>query len=357
MCWDLENVSLVTKSSLFEAANGAVLKSQVLPLSPAHPGGFVEPQTVPWRMWQPGLHRHSSGELSGTLQIQLMDLCCSEAASSSSSPSFSSSDNHHKMFGASKEGWVALPASLSSLLLLLLMECHSISDLDSAHCTANIALPCLEASFFPGANAPHCAGLAEAPGFCLSSSQAWFIPPSAAFQSVRGTIVPFFTVEATSKCLWWEQRKRQSHVAVLEQAGCNTNLWDGDEISGRMSHEVFLSWSRDRKNLVNLHWGKNWTEAAAQGKECNWEKTEESVLVSVLFYLLQQMYSVLFLIWKWGIFYIIYMYYIIPHSRMGNTQSLLTGSEESPVWMNKTGMWAWQRGSPRVDSWQCFVIL
>lgn len=168
MCWDLENVSLVTKSSLFEAANGAVLKSQVLPLSPAHPGGFVEPQTVPWRMWQPGLHRHSSGELSGTLQIQLMDLCCSEAASSSSSPSFSSSDNHHKMFGASKEGWVALPASLSSLLLLLLMECHSISDLDSAHCTANIALPCLEASFFPGANAPHCAGLAEAPGFCLS---------------------------------------------------------------------------------------------------------------------------------------------------------------------------------------------
>lgn len=171
LCWDLENVYLVTKSSLFEAANAAVLKSQVLSPCPLHPQEVLQsPRTLPWRMLQPGLHRHSSGELSGTLHIQLMVLCYSgiEEAASSSSSSFSSSDNHHKMFGASKESRVALPGSVSSLLLLLLMECHSISDLDSVHCTAKIALCCLEASFFPGANAPYCVGLAEAPVLCLS---------------------------------------------------------------------------------------------------------------------------------------------------------------------------------------------
>lgn len=252
-------------------------------------------------MWQPGLHRHSPGELSGTLHIQLMGLCYSELDKAASSSSFSSSDNHHKMFGASKGGWVALPGSGSSLLLLLLMECHSISDLYSVHCTAKIALGCLEVSFFPGASAPHCVGLAGAPVLCLSSSQAWLIPPSAAFQSVRGTIVPFFTVEATSKCLWWEQRNRQSHVSVLEQAGCNMNLWDWDETSGRMSHQVFLSWDQDRGNSVDLHWGKTCSGAAAQGKECNWEKTKESVFVSFL--VLSSTADVLS---------------IIPHFKMGN---------------------------------------
>lgn len=140
-------------------------------LCPLHPQEVLQsPQTLPWRMWQPGLHRHRSGELSGTFHIQLMVLHYSklEEAATSSSFSFSSSDNHDKMFGASKEGWVALPASVSSLLLVLLMECHSISDLNSVHCTAKIALCCLEVSFFPGANAPHCAGLAKAPVLCLS---------------------------------------------------------------------------------------------------------------------------------------------------------------------------------------------
>lgn len=152
----------------------------------------------------------------------------------------------------------------------------------------------------------------------LSSSQACLIPPSAAFQSVRGTIVPFFTGGATSKCLWWEQRNRQSHVAVLEQAGCNVNSWNWDETSGRMSHDVFLSWNKDRRNLVDLHWGKTCTEAAAQGKECNWEKPKESVWVSfcfIFFSSCSQYYSpfqngeyftlfitiILFLIPEWGI--------------------------------------------------------
>lgn len=55
---------------------------------------------------------------------------------------------------------------------------------------------------------------------------------------------------------------------------------------------------------LHLHWGKTCTEAAAQGRKCNREKTEESELVIfffVLFYLLQQMLSVLFSITKWGI--------------------------------------------------------
>lgn len=241
----------------------------------------------------------------------------------SSSSSFSSSDNHHKMFGVSKEGWVALPASVNSLLLVLLMECHSISDLDSVHCTAKIALACLEASFFSWGKCTTSCRIGRSSWFVSLARRRGSPHPLLLSSLSEAPLSHFLPWKATSKCLWWEQRNRQSHVAVLEQAGCNINLWDWDETSGRTFHEVFfLSWNNDRRNLVDLHWGKTCTEAAAQGKECNWEKPEESVLVSFLFYLLQQTFSVLFPISKWEIFYIIFNYYIILHSRMGNTQSL-----------------------------------
>lgn len=83
---------------------------------------------------------------------------------------------------------------------------------------------------------------------------------------------------------------------------------------------------------LHLHWGKICTEAAAQGKKCNWEKPEESELVIFFFFfcLPQQMFSVLFSIPKWGI---------------------LSDSQISPYrfWggstLTKTGVWTLNKGT------------
>lgn len=116
---------------------------------------------------------------------------------------------------------------------------------------------------------------------------------------------------------------RISEIGMRLQIGCPMRFY-------------YLETRIEEMDLVDLHlhWGKTCTEAAAQGKKCNWEKTEESELVIfflfcfIFFSRCSQSYSPL----QNG------EYWVTP--RLAHT-----GPEEGPVWVTKTGVWTLNKGT------------